>query len=57
VMDRAFSKNTTALEQLRKLEEQFDAATGEEPRQGQGEDYDRLLAEMRKLKREGRKPH
>jgi proteasome assembly chaperone (PAC2) family protein len=57
VMDRAFSQNATALQQLKKLEEQFDAATGEEPLHGQDEDYDKLLAEMRKLRREGRKPH
>ena len=57
MMDRAFSQNATALEQLRKLEEQFDAVVGEEPFQAPGEDYDKLLAEMRKLKREGRKPH
>ena len=57
MMDRTFSQNTKALEQLRKLEEQFDAAAGEEPPQGPDEDYDKLLAEMRKLKREGRKPH
>ena len=56
-MDRAFSQNATALEQLKKLEEQFDAAVGEEPLQGPGEDYDKLLEEMHKLKREGRKPH
>ncbi len=56
-MDRAFSQNATALEQLKKLEEQFDAAVGEEPLQAPGEDYDKLLAEMRKLKKEGRKPH
>jgi proteasome assembly chaperone (PAC2) family protein len=57
MMDKAFSQNATALEQLKKLEEQFDATVGEEPLQAQGEDYDRLLAEMRKLKMEGRKPH
>ena len=57
MMDRAFSENTTAQEQLKKLEEQFDATVGEEPFQVPGEDYDKLLAEMRKLKREGRKPH
>ena len=57
MMDRAFSQNATALEQLKKLEEQFDAAVGEEPLQVRGEDYDKLLAEMDKLKREGRKPH
>ncbi|MBM4315532.1 MAG: hypothetical protein FJ122_16670, partial [Deltaproteobacteria bacterium] len=57
MMDTAFSQNTTALEQLKRLEEQFDATVGEEPLQVQGEDYDKLLAEMRKLKKEGRKPH
>ena len=57
MMDGAFSKNATALEQLKKLEEQFDAAAGEEPLQRVDEDYDKLLAEMRKLRREGRKPH
>jgi hypothetical protein len=57
MMDRAFSQNATALQQLKKLEEQFDAAIGEEPLQAPGEDYDKLLAEMRKLKKEGRKPH
>ncbi|MHB8770994.1 MAG: PAC2 family protein [Syntrophales bacterium] len=57
MMDTAFNKNVTALEQLRKLEEQYDAAaSGTEPLPA-GEDYDKLLAEMRKLKREGRKPH
>ena len=57
MMDRSFSQNATALEQLKKLEEQFDAAAGEEPLQAPGEDYDKLLAEMRKLRKEGRKPH
>jgi proteasome assembly chaperone (PAC2) family protein len=57
MMDKAFSQNATALEQLKKLEEQFDAVVGEEPLQAQGEDYDKLLAEIRKLKKEGRKPH
>jgi proteasome assembly chaperone (PAC2) family protein len=57
MMDRAFNQNATALEQLKKLEEQFDAAAGEEPLRAPGEDYDKLLAEMDKLKREGRKPH
>lgn len=57
MMDRAFSQNATALEQLKKLEEQFDAAIGEKPFQDPGEDHDKLLAEMRKLKMEGRKPH
>jgi proteasome assembly chaperone (PAC2) family protein len=57
MMDRAFSENPTALAQLKKLEELFDAALGEEPLQGPGEGYDKLLEEMRKLKREGGKLH
>lgn len=57
MMDKSFSQNTTALEQLRKLEVQFDAVAGEEPLRAPDEGYDKLLAEMRKLKREGRKPH
>jgi proteasome assembly chaperone (PAC2) family protein len=56
-MDRAFSQDVKALEQLKKLEEQYDAVTGEEPLQGPDEDYDKLLEEIRTLKREGRKPH
>ena len=57
MLDRAFSQNATAREQLKKLEEQFDAAITEEPLQTPGEDYEKLLAEMRRLKREGHKPH
>jgi len=56
-MDMAFSGNSTALEQLKKLEELFDATRGETPLQGSDEDYDKLIEEMRKLKREGRKLH
>jgi proteasome assembly chaperone (PAC2) family protein len=57
MMDRAFSENPTALAQLKKLEELFDAALGEESLQVPGEDYDKLLEEMLKLKREGGKLH
>jgi len=57
MMDRAFGENSTALAQLKKLEELFDAALGEAPLQDLGEDYDKLLEEMRKLKREGGKFH
>ena len=57
VVDRAFSENSTALAQLKKLEELFDAASGEKPLQSPGEDYGNLLEEMRKLKREGGKIH
>jgi proteasome assembly chaperone (PAC2) family protein len=55
--DRAFNQNQSALEQLRKMEELFDAALMEEPLQEPGEDYDKLMEEMLNLKREGRKPH
>ena len=56
-MAKAFSENSTALEQLQKLEELFDATRGETPLQGLDEDYDKLIEEMHKLKREGRKLH
>jgi proteasome assembly chaperone (PAC2) family protein len=56
-MDRAFSENSTALAQLNKLEELFDATLGETPLRGSDEDYDKLIEEVRKLKREGRKLH
>jgi len=56
-MDRAFSENSTALAQLKKLEKLFDASLGETPLPGSDEDYDKLIEEMRKLKREGRKLH
>jgi proteasome assembly chaperone (PAC2) family protein len=55
--DRAFNQNPSAAEQLKKLEEMFDAAQLEEPMREPGEDYDELLEEMLNLKREGRKPH
>ncbi len=57
MMDRAFGQNETAMEQLKKLEEMFDAAAMQEVGQVPGEDYDKLLEEMLKMKREGRKPH
>ena len=56
-MDRAFSENSTALAQLKKMEELFDATLGETPLRGFEEDYDKLIEEVRKLKREGRKLH
>jgi hypothetical protein len=56
-MDKAFSENPTALEQLKKLEEIFDATLGGIPFQGSDEDYDKLVEEIRKLKKEGRKLH
>lgn len=57
LMDKAFLQNATALEQLKALEEQFDAAVEEKVFQDPGGDYEKLLAEMRRLKQEGRKPH
>ena len=56
MVDMAFSENSKALAQLKKMEELFDATLGETPLGG-AEDYDKLIEEMRKLKREGRKLH
>lgn len=56
-LDRAFSENSTALEQLKKLEELYDSVSGKELLQDPGDNYDELLEEMRRLKRNGRKPH
>jgi len=56
-MDRAFSENSKALAQLKKMEELYDATLGETSFLGFDEDYDKLREEMRKLKREGRKLH
>jgi proteasome assembly chaperone (PAC2) family protein len=56
-MDRAFSEDSSALAQLKKLEELFDATIGETPLQGSDDDIDKLLEEVRKLKKEGRKLH
>jgi proteasome assembly chaperone (PAC2) family protein len=57
MMDRAFSENSTALAQLRKMEELYDGVFGNEPLPGPEEGYDKLMEEVRKMKREGRKPH
>ena len=56
-MDKAFSENSTAMAQLKKLEELFDATLGEMPLRGSDEDIDKLMEEVRKLKREGHKLH
>lgn len=56
-MDKAFGQNETALEQLKRLEEIFDAALLQEIGRVPGTDYDKLLQEMLNMKREGRKPH
>jgi proteasome assembly chaperone (PAC2) family protein len=57
MMDKAFNENASALEQLKKMEELYDSAFGEEPSSDSAEGYDKLMEEMRKMKREGRKPH
>jgi proteasome assembly chaperone (PAC2) family protein len=56
-MDVAFSENPAALAQLKQLEEIFDATLGETPPLGSDEDYDKLMEEVRKLKKEGHKLH
>jgi proteasome assembly chaperone (PAC2) family protein len=55
--DSAFSQNKTALEQLRKLEEMFDAAVLQEFGYTPGTNVDELMQEMQNMKRDGRKPH
>ena len=57
MMDRTFSENATALAQLKKMEELYDGFFGQEPPQGPDEGYDKLMEEVRKMKKEGRKPH
>ncbi len=57
MMDKAFGQNEDALEQLKKLEEFYDAAAMQEFSRAPGQDYDKLLEEMLNMKREGRKPH
>ena len=57
MINRAFIQNQTAMEQLKKMEEIFDAANLDMPNQVPGENYDKLLEEMIKMKRDGRKPH
>jgi len=57
MMDKAFSQNPTALEQLRKLEEMSDTALLQEFGQTPGVNIDELMQEMLNMKRDGRKPH
>jgi proteasome assembly chaperone (PAC2) family protein len=57
LMDKNFSQNQIAMEQLKKLELMFDASLLEEPNQVPSEDYGKLMEEMRRMKKEGRKPH
>jgi proteasome assembly chaperone (PAC2) family protein len=57
MMNKAFSQNETALEQLRKLEELFDAAHLQEFSPIPGQNIDELMQEMLNMKKDGRKPH
>ncbi len=57
MMDKSFSQNETALEQLRKLEEMFDAALLQEYGHTPGLNIDELMQEMLNMKKDGRKPH
>lgn len=57
MMDRTFSENSTALEQLKKMEELYDGVFMQEPPPASDEGYDKLMEEVHKMKREGRKPH
>ena len=57
MMDTAFDQNPDAREQLRKLEEMFDAALLEEVKQGSGADYNKVMEEMLRFRKEGRKLH
>ncbi|MBP7766760.1 MAG: PAC2 family protein [Syntrophaceae bacterium] len=56
LMDKDFSHNKTALKQLRKLEEAYDAALL--PNYGYQEvSVDELMQEIMNVKKDGRKPH
>jgi len=57
MMDKSFNQNATALEQLRKLEEMFDAALLQEFGYTPGQNNDELMREMLNMKKDGRKPH
>jgi len=57
MMDNAFSQNETAREQLRKLEEVFDAALRQESGYTPGQNVEELMQEMLNMKKDGRKPH
>ncbi len=56
-MDKSFSQNETALKQLRKLEEVFDAAVLQEYGQDPGLNIDELMQEMLSMKMDGKKLH
>ncbi|NMD04247.1 MAG: hypothetical protein GYA72_00225, partial [Deltaproteobacteria bacterium] len=57
MIDKAFSQNETALKQLRKLEEVFDAAVLQEYGQDPGLNIDELMQEMLSMKMDGKKLH
>ncbi len=57
MMDKSFSQNETALKQLRKLEEMYDAALLQEYGHAPGMDIDELMQEMLNMKKDGQKLH
>ena len=57
MMDKSFSQNETALKQLRKLEEMYDAALLQEYGQAPGLNIDELMQEMLNMKKGGQKLH
>jgi proteasome assembly chaperone (PAC2) family protein len=57
MMDKSFSQNETALKQLRKLEEMFDAAVLQEFGYTPGSNIGELMQEMLNMKKGGQKLH
>ena len=57
MMDKSFNQNETALKQLRKLEEMFDAAVLQEFGYTPGANIDELMQEMLNMKKGGQKLH
>jgi proteasome assembly chaperone (PAC2) family protein len=57
MMDKSFSQNETALKQLQKLEEMFDAAVLQEFGYTPGANIDELMQEMLNMKKGGQKLH
>ena len=53
MMDKSFGENETALKQLRKLEEMYDAALLQEYGQATGLNIDELMQEMLNMKKGG----
>jgi len=56
-MNNAFGQSETAREQLRKLEEMYDAAVLQEFGYTPGQNVEELMQEMLNMKKDGRKPH